>query len=160
MIPGHLAEENWISDNFRSFEQTAREATMLAHEAGFINAFVVENRRERYLGLLRSAAGRTKFVKRLAHFKELDQRFATRVTNDRRDAQSLRDNLVARGAPASCHVISELAAIDGQEIPLESALRAVVGSGMGTIISCVPGQLAYFEGEEPGERYILERRHL
>jgi hypothetical protein len=27
----------------------------------------------------------------------------------------------------------------------------------GTFLSCIPGQLAYFEGEEAGERYILAR---
>ena len=27
----------------------------------------------------------------------------------------------------------------------------------GTIISCVPGRLAYFEGEAPKNRFILQR---
>jgi len=29
----------------------------------------------------------------------------------------------------------------------------VVGGGMGTFLSCVPGRLAYFEGEESFDRY-------
>jgi hypothetical protein len=33
----------------------------------------------------------------------------------------------------------------------------VVGRGMGTLISCVPGQLAFFEGEGPSHRCILAR---
>src|SRR5687768_17538784 len=37
------------------------------------------------------------------------------------------------------------------------ASDAVVGRGMGTFISCVPGKLAHFEGDERDERYIFER---
>jgi len=28
---------------------------------------------------------------------------------------------------------------------------------MGAFVSCIPGKLGYFESEEPGERYVLER---
>lgn len=42
-------------------------------------------------------------------------------------------------------------------MPLDEALRAVVGRGMGAFVSCVPGRLAYFESEEPGSRYLLHR---
>ncbi len=35
------------------------------------------------------------------------------------------------------------------------ALSETVGYGMGTVISCIPGQLGYFEGESR-ERYILQ----
>jgi len=38
--------------------------------------------------------------------------------------------------------------LDGQELLLESALESVVGNGIGTILSCIPGKLAYFEGED------------
>jgi len=40
---------------------------------------------------------------------------------------------------------------------LEATLDETVGYVDGTIISCIPGRLAYFEGEENGARYILER---
>jgi hypothetical protein len=33
----------------------------------------------------------------------------------------------------------------------------VVGSSSGTFVSCIPGRLAYFEGEDPGARFILLR---
>ncbi len=38
---------------------------------------------------------------------------------------------------------------------LEVALNETVGYQMGTLISCVPGRLAYFENEDG--RWILER---
>jgi hypothetical protein len=40
---------------------------------------------------------------------------------------------------------------------LDVALDAVVGRGMGAFLSCIPGRLAFFEAEGPGERYILDR---
>ena len=40
---------------------------------------------------------------------------------------------------------------------LSEALAEVIGRGMGTFISCLPGKLAYFEGEERNERYICHR---
>ena len=64
--------------------------------------------------------------------------------------------LKRKGALDSCHVTSSNADIDDREMPLREALRETVGSGFGTIISCIPGKLAYFEGEEQNERYILE----
>jgi hypothetical protein len=39
---------------------------------------------------------------------------------------------------------------------LLAALKQIVGYGMGTVISCLPGRLGYFEGELK-ERYILQR---
>jgi hypothetical protein len=31
---------------------------------------------------------------------------------------------------------------------------------MGTLLSCIPGKLAYYEGEGPSDRCILERRAI
>ena len=40
---------------------------------------------------------------------------------------------------------------------LDNALEETLGKGMGTLISCIPGKLAYFELEDINEKYILER---
>jgi hypothetical protein len=44
--------------------------------------------------------------------------------------------------------------LDGREHSLESALGEVVGYGMGMILSCIPGKLAFVESEDG--RFILE----
>jgi hypothetical protein len=54
----------------------------------------------------------------------------------------------SKGAGLTCWVISEELAIDGRELDLREALEHVQGGGMGTILSCVPGALAYYEGED------------
>ncbi len=65
-----------------------------------------------------------------------------------------------RGAPEACYVISTRSDLDGRTMPLAEALGEVHAMQMGTLISCIPGQLAYYEGEDPHERYVLHRRVL
>ena len=48
----------------------------------------------------------------------------------------------------ACWVISEDPEIDGWELDLREALEHVNGRQIGTILSCVPGKLAYFESED------------
>ena len=128
---------------------------MKSPEEALILAFVRPERRTRLLTLLGDAKGRSKFRASLAHFHDLDVRFAQRVSGLR--AGEIEAKLRAMGAPERCHVLSESAELDGQTPTLEAALEAVVGRGMGALISCIPGRLGYFESEEVGERYILER---
>lgn len=50
--------------------------------------------------------------------------------------------------------------IDGKDLPLMRVLEKAIGLGMPSIISCIPGKLAYFEAEqEVGSlpRFILKR---
>jgi len=61
------------------------------------------------------------------------------------------------GAPIRCYAVSAEDAIYGQAHDLRQILDIVVGSTFGTFLSCVPGRLAYFEGEPPNQRYVLER---
>ena len=62
-----------------------------------------------------------------------------------------------KGAPDSCYVMSDNPDIDGREMPLTDALSKTVGMDAGTLVSCIPGKLAYFEMEGFDGRYILLR---
>lgn len=125
------------------------------HEAAVIRAFILPTKRERYLEFLMSPKGRAKFIAELAHFKHLNPRFASNIPGSQTNPVSLHKLLVAKGAGAKCWVISENHDLDGREMDLESALKETIGHQMGTFISCVPGKLAYFEGED--DRFILQR---
>ena len=130
---------------------------VVEHEESLIRAFVQPERRSRLLGLLSSSKGRVKLRASLAHFRDLDVRFAHLVEPSKHRARDIEATLRATGAPDTCHVLSEWAALDGRDMPLRSALADIVGGGMGSFVSCIPGKLGYFESEEAGERYILER---
>lgn len=125
------------------------------HEVAFVKAFIDPNRTERYLEFIASPKKRVKLIKELAHFKALNPACIVRIPTSQRNASSIIELLKSKGAGSKCWMISENAKLDGREVDLETALKETVGYQMGTLISCVPGRLGYFEDEE--DRYILER---
>jgi hypothetical protein len=127
------------------------------HEQSLIRAFIRPERKIRLLELLKSEKGREKLREGLAHFHDLDPRFAHLVPPSKHRARDIEASLRAKGAPENCYILSESAELDSREMPLGSALAEIVGRGMGAFVSCIPGRLGYFESEEAGQRYILER---
>jgi hypothetical protein len=127
------------------------------HEEALIRSFVRPERRARLLELLQSPNRRAKLRAGLAHFQDLDIRYAVRVPAAKQGVRDIEAMLRERGAPDTCYVLSESSELDARELPLKSALEQVVGRGMGTFLSCIPGKLGYFESEDIGERYVLHR---
>jgi len=117
---------------------------------------VESSRQERFIEFLASPKKRRKFTRELAHRKTrlFDPKYLRRIPPSQQNPESLFSLLLRLGAPTQCYVVSE-GQFDGREVGLLEALNEVVGRGMGTILSCVPGKLAYFESED--ERYILQK---
>jgi hypothetical protein len=131
-------------------------ATQMEHEEGLVRGFVVPYRQERMIDFLRNSKRRGQILMTLSHFRALDGRFAKRAPQPQ-TASSILRLLQSRGAPTHCYLVSENMSLDGRTMSLEAALDAIVGMGMGTLLSCIPGRLGYFEGEIPGRRFLLER---
>jgi len=93
----------------------------------------------------------------LNHFPRLDPPSATKIGASDQNADETHRVLPEKGAPRRCFVISSDLDRDATEMDLNPALETVVRSGCGTIISFIPGELAFFEDEEVGERSGLER---
>jgi hypothetical protein len=125
------------------------------HEEEVIKAFILPNKRNRYLEFLTTPKRRKKFIAQLAHFKHLNPKFAFSVPGRDANPDSLLKLLVTKGAGSKCWVISENSEFDAREMDLGVALKETIGYGMGTFISCVPGKLAYFEDEDG--RFVLQR---
>jgi hypothetical protein len=89
------------------------------------------------------------------HFKSLNPKYIVPILPSHQNRSSVAKILAAKGAGSKCWVISEDSRFDGQEMELDAALRETIGRGMGVIISCIPGELAYFEDED--FRCILQR---
>jgi hypothetical protein len=130
---------------------------MNSHEEQFARCFIVPQKRARYLALLESKRGRAKLLNGFNHCPDLDPRFAKEIPSGQQSADSIEALLRRMGAPDTCYVMSDNRAIDGREMSLPDALSETVGMDAGTLISCVPGKLAYFELEAFDGRYILER---
>jgi hypothetical protein len=127
-------------------------------EHDLFRAFVVPSKRQRYSELLRNKRGRHKIRFDLDHFKDLDPRVCQKLKPDEQNATDILKILKGLGAPGVCYLISSDPRWDGREMNLSDALREVIGGGQGTFISCISGQLAYFEGEERNERYVCHRK--
>ena len=123
-------------------------------EEATIQAFIDSARRPRWIESLKATKRRRRFLDRLNHCRDLDPRFAT-LLDSNSDVVAV---LKAHGAPATCYVVSDTLALDGREMPLADAVSESELGGWGTIISCVPGRLAYYY-DECGERRILLERN-
>jgi hypothetical protein len=132
-------------------------AALNPHEEQFARAFVVPEKRARYLSLLESQRGRKKLLNGLNHCHDLDPRFAKLIPSSEQSEQSIENLLRQKGAPGRCHVMSDNPDIDNRQMALTDALSKTVAMGAGTLISCIAGKLAYFEMEGFDGRYILER---
>lgn len=125
------------------------------HEEEAVKGFILPSRTERYLAFLSSPKGRAKLKSELAHFKALNPKCLVTILPNQKNPASLLRLLASMGAGNQCWVISENSELDGREMDLKRALEETIGYGMGTIISCIPGKLGYFEDED--QRYILRR---
>jgi len=143
------------------------EAEARRHEEAFVNAFIEPDFRDRLLFELRAQGSRQVhgkshrggFIRRFGGVPDYcDHRSVITLHPPNSNPLHTRDLLTARGAGPTCYAISSSGQIDGRIVPLLDALTAAVGYGMPTILSCVPGRLAYLETEQmagPPGRYIL-----
>ena len=125
------------------------------HEEALVKAFIPPHRQERFLEIIAKPKKRAKLLAELSHFKALNPQFIIPIPPNQQNPSALAKLLTGKGAGPTCYVISENSRLDGREVDLATALEETVGSQMGTLISCVPGRLGYFEDEDG--RCILER---
>jgi hypothetical protein len=132
----------------------------MSFEEALFKSFITLNRQNRYIELLGSSRGRKKLCDRLNHSlsKDLDPRYCRRLSPQEQNPSAILSLLTSFGAPTKCRVLSDNADIDGRELDLRETLNQVVGYGYGTLLSCVPDRLAYYEAEDPGYRYICHRK--
>lgn len=128
------------------------------HEDEAIKAFVIREKRERFLYLLENPSRRRKFIIELGHFRWWDRRYVTAVPWNPDPSLSLWERrmdgvkkivklLQSKGAAQTCWVISQDSECDSREMALEEALEETIDGDSAAILSCIPGKLAYFKNE-------------
>ena len=128
------------------------------HEDSFVNAFIVPEKRSRYLQLLANPKRRREILDRFNHQLDYDDSLATAVTASQHSSQQLEKLLRAKGADDICYVIADQLSLDGHDIPLEEALDSVYCHDFAAVISCIPGRLAYYKPESPSHGFIFEKK--
>jgi hypothetical protein len=127
------------------------------HEEAFVNAFILREKRPRYRQFLASGKRRPEVLDRLNHGPDIDWTTAAVVPPDQRSAAAVETLLRQRGAGATCHVIADGLELDGRQAPLGQALAVAVDHQWAVVLSCVPGHLAFYKEEAPGNWWLLER---
>ena len=132
---------------------------MNLHEEQFIKNFIVASKRERYLSMFESSKGRSKLIQGFYHLHDLDEDLVTKVPSGEQSTESIFQILKNKAAPDICYVISTNDKLDGKESQLSDVLEQIVGTcDDGTFVSCIPGKLGYYEGEDVDTRLILEKK--
>lgn len=131
-------------------------------EEFIVRTFFKKNFQERVLFELLSPKRRKNAIGRLSHnWKNmLNEKYMMEVQKPNSDFIQIAELLKKHGAEDICYSISFCEEIDGKYLPLLKALESAVGFGLPSIISCKPGELAYFESEQEyaaPPRLILKR---
>ena len=127
----------------------------MEHETAFVKAFIKREKWARYLQLLANRRRREEILVRLNHKLDYVADLAVEVPADQDFPEALERLLRARGAPATCHVMVNGLRIDGREVPLREALDTICMHMYGSVLSCLPGRLAFYRPEAPGRGVIL-----
>lgn len=132
-----------------------RYTPFVHNEPSLIAPFVKRGKRDRYREILSNPRLRHKFTNELAHFTGFDPKYRLPIPSNKLFVGKIVRELQKRHAPGIVYAISEDPTLDQKELPLVDALQQIVGRGMGTVLSSIPGCLAFVETED--ERFILER---
>ena len=127
-----------------------------------VKSFFDKQVQERVLHELFTPKKRNHALNRLCHqyTKMLKEKYMIEIPPPNSNPTYIYDLLMMNGAGKMCYSLSYNAEIDGKELPLLETLEHAVGFGFPSIISCVPGELAYFEAEQgfgSPPRYLLMR---
>lgn len=130
----------------------------LAVEEATIDAFIERSQQRRIRSLIGTKKGRLKFIGMLAHVLKLNERTSTFIPANQQDTESIIKLLRDKGAPEECYVISEDSELDGTSQQLVHVINQVMGCGTAAIISCIPGVLGFYQGDDKNERYLLHSK--
>jgi hypothetical protein len=126
-----------------------------ADEVAMLEAFFAPTKREQYAEVLRSDAGRRKFIRELSSFTGFKASVIRSLPPSGHEPLDVAAALRARGATNDCDANSANRDLDRERLELESALKECVRKGRGTILICTPGRLGFYEGGGPQNRCIL-----
>ena len=124
------------------------------HEQGFVQAFISPAKQDRWSQLLTSHR-RQKILKRLAGWEDFVDRKMRQIPASDSPSEIISRMLrLGVNERTRCWLISQCPEIDQSEMPLDMAVSKAFAIGLGTVVSCVPSKLAFYESEVGG-RYIL-----
>lgn len=129
------------------------------HESLLVTGFIHKDKQNRYATLLKNPKKRSKILDNLAHsfIRDAKADCCTLLDSGQFQLEHLSSLLGIKHPEAICYVISENTVLDGHSLSFSQAFQSIHQQGFGSIISCIPGEFAYYESEE-GFAYILKNK--
>jgi hypothetical protein len=121
------------------------------HERKLIDSFILKEKRDRWRTLL-SPKRRADLTFTFAHHQDFDPKYATRI-----DVPEIMRCLREVKGLKECYLLSEFSDWDGVYCDLGQVEEVLIDFS-GSYISCIPGELAIYKGEDIGQRYLLRRK--
>lgn len=125
---------------------------MNEHEEKMVSTFIAKEKRHRFRYFMDNVKIRSRELDCLNHTSVLDPRYTTWLSRK----EDIVDLLRKEGSPDYVYIISMDKRIDQKTLPLEEAIAQVFEFNWGTIVSCIPGKLAYYHDEDGGRRALLK----
>lgn len=125
----------------------------------FVERFVVKpGKREKFVSWLKNERRHGRFLEELDHFRwALDDRYVWEIPSGEEYVDSVERLLCKLGAPDECVVICNEG--DCGSFSLRHALETLIGSGYGAIVSCVAGELAYYQEHDNYSTFVCAAPH-
>lgn len=131
---------------------------MNSHLQAFLEAFLAKRYKARGLYSPASARKGNPMLGLDALWRELDDRYCVQLpSGTKQQHEAFVRQALATYKLATCYVLSAYAPFHEQTMGVEEAIEKIVGDAPTTIISFLPGKVAYFEGHSPGDRYLCIR---
>lgn len=127
---------------------------MNIHEEKIVSSFIIKEKRHRYRYILDNLKKRSKGLDRLNHCDDFIQKCTEWLSSN----TCILEILQKENSPKQVYLISDVSELDGIMLPLSEAVKAVDMCGFGTIVSCIPGKLAYYYDECSERRAILRKK--
>ena len=124
-------------------------------EAQLIRRFIVADRQERYLSLLKGRKRRGKFLDELNHNLAYDKTKARILEEKYKEPQNLLSLLASMYVEATCHLIADSNSLDGKELRIELAVPGFLNNYFGALMICPPKPVVLYKEEDIGDLILL-----
>ncbi|UPO91035.1 hypothetical protein [Niallia sp. Man26] len=114
-----------------------------------VKSFFEKRLQKRVLFELTSPKKRSNALDRLNHnyLITLRKEFLIEIAKPNSDPYEIEKIMRKQGAGNSCYVMSCDSSLDGKELPTSTAIEQLIWYQAASIISFIPGKLAYFQAE-------------
>ena len=129
------------------------EQSAAKREELFVRAFIVPEKRERYLEFLKKPKRRGEILGRMYHMLDVIPARMLPVANRDQSPDAVESCLRQKGAGKTCYAISPNDALDRKEFLLREALERLTAEDGVAVLCCLPGRLAYYKAE--AGQYVL-----